>query len=332
MRKSHIVNALNSPLFGKWTREALVFRHNRELDDKGREALLNEGNEVWGLMAALFARAPNISTLSLCTDWFEMPLSNVVRGLSRMSNLVDLRFVMAGDITPLLGAVCKHIPEMPQLQHLSLQYSGTGSAYTSFIPPSELPKNGPRPAFEKLSLKIGASSPIALRYITWLSQPREGDEPFRLKSLAVDLSSGHYSERPCIEALEPCLYDLEILWINATGLGDGILERILQGCQSLKRLTLVFRHNFVNAMAYVLPPSLEEFFLDFTFEDTDFAEWDSRVAAFIRNQAPTQLQRLVVRPMCFHRAGAVDDIFSESRNLAKERGLNVVFQVKCTCR
>ena len=46
MRKRQLVNALEGPLFGPWTREAVIFRHNRELDDKGREALYNDGNEV----------------------------------------------------------------------------------------------------------------------------------------------------------------------------------------------------------------------------------------------------------------------------------------------
>lgn len=45
VRKEHLVNALNGPLFGKWTREAVIFRHNRELDEKGREALYNSGSE-----------------------------------------------------------------------------------------------------------------------------------------------------------------------------------------------------------------------------------------------------------------------------------------------
>lgn len=284
--------------------------------------------EVWGLMATLFARSPNIATLSLSTDWYEMPLKSVIKGLSRMRSLSDVRFVMAGDITPLLGALCKHVRDLPRLQHLCLQYSGTGSAYTSFVSPSELPSEGPGISFEKLTLRIGTSSPVALRYITWLSEPREGDNQFTLKSLSLDLSRGHYSEKPCIDALVPCLSNLGTLWLNVTGLGDGVLERVLQCCEQLKKLTLVIRHNFIPAMAYLLPTTLEEYRLEISFADPGSGDWDARLASFIRDRRPSRLQHFFVRSTCLHGFETTEDVFPLSRKLAKERGLNAVFQVK----
>ena len=329
MRKEHILRALNGPLFGEWTREAVILRHNRELDYEGRKSLFNEGNELWKLMAALLgARTPNVTTISLCTDWYEMPLNNVIRGLACMPSLRDLRFSMAGDITPLLGTVCKHIRLLPHLQHLSLQYSGAGSAYTSFVPTSELPIEGPNSTFDRLSLRIGESSSIAMQYIAWLAG-RRADGRSNLRSLSIDLSNGLYVERQCLEALRPCFDGLETLSIYTTGINDDTLKCVLESCVHLRRLTLRVGQRLCvddDCLAFPIPASLEELTLDLPAEKVDIREWDSRLVALICERLPPQLQRMSVCFTCTRRLIEVDDDLVEARRLARERGINAFFQ------
>lgn len=330
MRKEHIIRALSGPLFGEWTREAIILRHNRELDYEGRKSLFNEGNELWKLMSALFARTPNISTVSLCTDWYEMPLNNVVRGLACMPSLRDLRFSMAGDITPLLGVVCKHIRMLPQLLHLTLQYSGSGSAYTSFVPTSELPNEGPNAKLEKLSLKIGESSPIALQYIAWLAGYRV-DGQSKLTALSLDFSSGIYVERQCLEALQPCFDGLEALSIKTMGVNDDTLRLVLESCAHLKCLTLSVRRRTCivdDCLTFALPTSLEDLTLNLAADGLEVEEWDSRLATFICDHLPSQLKSMSVRLACTRNmVGVVGDLV-KSQTLAKERGIKAVFQTR----
>ena len=139
-------------MFGPWTNEVVIFRHWRELDDQGRTELINYGIEIWSLMAKLVSRTPNIRRTSFCTDWFELPFHRLAWSFATKP-LEELHLVQVGDIAQLLGAVCKQLKHMPRLRHLALQYSGQGSAYTYFIPQSELDAESPGPAIEKVSLK-----------------------------------------------------------------------------------------------------------------------------------------------------------------------------------
>ncbi|KAI5121630.1 hypothetical protein M0805_001159 [Coniferiporia weirii] len=324
VREVHLANAVNGPLFGPWTREIVILRHNPDLDDRGRVIMRERTDEVWSLVMRLFASVPNIRRVSISTDWFEWPLRRVTEGLERMSLLREIRLVQLGDISQLLGAVCKRIKYLPALAHLDLQYSGLGTAYANFVPPSEL-DDSPGPAFEKLSLKIGLASDLSLEYIRWLTKPRLTENAFRLRSLSLDLSCCCLNERNCFDALEPCFRTLEELWINVSGLGEGLLTRIIDGCLTLRRLMLVFRHTFENSTFDRLPQTLEDVCVDFSFESPDWDLWDQRTSCFIMSRL-RPLQRLKIRPVCAQGLGDIADKFPKSRALCKELGISAEFR------
>ncbi|THH10368.1 hypothetical protein EW145_g1396 [Phellinidium pouzarii] len=307
VREVHLFSAINGPLFGHWTRDVVVLRHNPKLDEMGRAIACERGDGVWLLIMRLLSRMPNVRTVSISTDWFEWPLRNVTEGLERMPALRELRLVQLGDISQLLGV-----------------YSGMGSAYADFVPPSELDES-PGLAFQKLSLKIGSTSDLSLQYIKWLTMPREGDNSFMLKSLLLDLSCCYGNERGCVDVLEPCFRTLEELWINASGLGKGLLTRIFDNCLSLRRLTIVFRHTFEKSMFDHLPHSLEDICVDFSFEIPDWDQWDQRAFLFITSRLHS-LKRLRLRLVC---AGLTDcrDKYLSSKALCKELGIDAVFEV-----
>ncbi|EJD07641.1 uncharacterized protein FOMMEDRAFT_143963 [Fomitiporia mediterranea MF3/22] len=324
VRSVHVMNALNSPLFGAWTREAVVFRHNRELDERSRRELLISANEVWSLIARFVTRIPNLQTISLCVDWFEMPLRYFAEGLE-YSPLQEIRLVQAGDIAQLLGAVCKKIKNMKVLKHLYLQYSGVGSAYTNFVPPSELEGESPPLSLEKVTLKIGTASELSLAYITWLTRPRDGENGFRLKSLALDLSSCYYNENSCFNALAPCFTTLQELVINGSGLSEGLLARILQTCRGLRTLTLIVRHTFDNSMAMELPNSLETMTINSSFEKPDWELWDERLTYFFVNRAPRRLKHISSHMLSYVDLNNIDNTYPMARAVAKERGISFDF-------
>lgn len=318
------MNALKSPLLGPWTTEALIFRHNRELDEQRQSELYYRGNEVWEFTSRLFTQMPNIRIVSLCTDWFEMPLEHIVGGLTRTTALRELRLVQAGDMSQLLGAVCKKIPNMTALRHLYLQFSGYTSAYTKCVPPSELEGASPDPALEKVTLKIGNASPIALRYIHWLTKPREGENSYRLKSLKLDLSASYYTEFFCFDALTPCFSTLSNLSINVSGLGEGLLARVLRACHMLESLEVTVRHTFENSMFVELPKTLRRFRVDASNEEPNWEEGDERLSTFFKIRAPRNLRQFIFHLVCYADHPSTDTLFLKSRAIADVMGIEVI--------
>ncbi len=165
-------NALNGVLFGRWTREIIFFRCRRFLDSERLDYMQRYGKDVWELLARLLMRLPNVRLLCINTDIVEFPTSRMADGLARLPALRELRLVQIGDISQILGLVLKKIGDLRSLEHLSLQYSGAGSAYSASVPFSDLEKCSPSSALQKLSLKVGNTSDISLKYIKWLCTPK----------------------------------------------------------------------------------------------------------------------------------------------------------------
>ncbi|KAL5492481.1 hypothetical protein ACEPAI_3928 [Sanghuangporus weigelae] len=320
-RRTHIVNALTCPLFGPWTTESLIFRRSLGLDDWSREELNKYAAEVWDLMAKLVERTPNVRYVSFCTDWFELPFNRLAENLA-VRSLEELRLIQVGDITQLLGAVCKQIKRMPRLRHLFLQYSGQGSAYTNFIPQSELDEGSPGPSLEKVTLKIGSASALSLRYINWLTHPRDGENAFRLKSLVLDLSNCYYSEHNCVEALEPCFTSLSELCVTVSGLSDGVLERIFRSCHILKDLTMVIQHSFDNKMS-LMPDTVERACVIFSFEQPNWALWNERMERTLTQHCPPRLRYLRIHMIAYSEVDLPLDPYASSRAIAKQKGIDV---------
>lgn len=271
-------------------------------------------------MSKLVERTPNVRFVSFSTDWFEMPFKSLAESLASRP-LEELRLIQTGDITQLLGAVCKQIRRIPTLKHLYLQYSGQGSAYTNFIPPSELEEGSPGPSLEKVTLKIGSASSTSLKYINWLTRPRENG--FQLKELALDLSGSYYNERHCIEALEPCFSTLPALCITVSGLSEGVLERVLEKCRALKDLSMIIRHSFDNSMSEI-PRTIERLCISLSFEHMDWSLWSSRMHEFLEHRAPPRLRHLEMRMVAYCDIDGTYDPFREPRAIAKQKGIDVV--------
>ncbi|KAH8111006.1 hypothetical protein DFH11DRAFT_1842639 [Phellopilus nigrolimitatus] len=305
VRKPQVLKALNSPLFGRWTREIVLFRHFRDLDAKGRSSLNESSGELWTLMARLFAHVPNARSLSLSSDRNEMSIPQVTESFIRMPSLRELRVIHAGDITQLLGTLCKKMSLLPSLEHLFLQYSGSGSCVHQIRAP------------------VGARGLARALVSQTVAQDRQCERSFafngfRLRSLSLDLSCCYYNERMCISALEPCFRTLEELHVNLSGLGEGMLTSVLKRCGVLRRLSL-------NSMLEGLPDTLEDLCVDFSFESADWALWDRHTCSFLSKR--NMLKRLAVRPVWFRGPGeeSIDRIYPESKALCKELGIDASF-------
>lgn len=329
-RKQYLENALAVPLFGPWTREIIIFRNNRESPSNTMRNLCERSDEEWKIMQKLCARLPNVRCMALNTDWFEIPSHRFANDLCRFPNLNEMRLVQVGDITQLLGLTCRKISGCLSLKHLHLQYSGSGSVYSSYIPPSDLEKLSPPPSLTSLSLRIGSTSQLSLQYIQWLTRPRED---FRLKSLSLDLSPCYFNELACVNALLPCIRVVEDLHVNASGLGDGTVANILANCTALRRLTIIIRHSFDTAHFKSLPSSIEEVCLDFTFEEALWDRWDDRIVEFLRRRV-LSLKKLTVRPVYYPTSGEItpgmawaDDKFLLSKECCKELGIACEFSL-----
>ncbi|KLO19049.1 hypothetical protein SCHPADRAFT_899160 [Schizopora paradoxa] len=338
IRIDHLQNALNGTLFGRWTREVIVFRCRRFLDNETREYMQRYGKDVWELIARLLMRVPNVRLLCLNTDIFEYPQSRMADGLTRLPALRELRLVQIGDISQILGLVLKKIGDMQSLQHLSLQYSGLGSAYSAAVPFSDLEKcTPPTSALQKLSLKIGSPSDMSLNYIKWLCTPR--GEHYKLKCLSVDLSSCFSNEAGCIRAMEPAFESLEELSILASGLSEGALSGIFTKCVSLKRAIISVRHFLVPTCFDCLPRTLEEVHFDYSYEEStaEWEEWDQNLCNFLAGRYCPQMRKVSARvpfydPVSQEKYGHkfvpnFIDRFPKSRAYAQEVGFELDLSV-----
>ena len=351
-----VERALETGVVGPWTREVVVFRSRRDEDpcagtgagsstgtgtgtstveyshSQATAATEGEGGELWPLFAALLRRIPNVQTLTLSTDFFKVPVRPTTpsQTLRLLPSLRVLRLVQEGDISPLLGMVCRHMPEMRELRELHVQYSGAGSVYATYVSPSELAGLAPPGRLETVGLSVGEASELSLAYVRWLTQPRERDGvcTYWLQALVLDLRRVYYKETSVVAVLGPCLARLRALEICAgkgSGGESGLVAAVVGACGALRRLRvrvgdMVFGRDWFWRASRAVEDLAVAVEAD---EDAPWEEWDDHVCGWLERRLLLD-PRLTSVHIQLHVPHRPPSVFPRSRALALAQHLLLI--------